>query len=182
MWLLPVALLFCLPQAFADEAKLVGLPAPAWLIAKPDWQNSPPLSVARLRGKVVLIRWWTAPTCPFCKASAPALNAFHKKYAGRGLQVVGFYHHKADTRLEPAQVKEWAADFGFKFPVAIDRDWRTLRRWWLDHDDKAWTSVSFLLDRKGVIRHIHPGGQYVEGDPAHASLQRAIETLLAEKD
>ena len=49
----------------------------------------------------------------------------------RGLEVVGFYHHKSDDRLRVEDVKKYARKFGFKFPVAIDPDWRTLRRWWL---------------------------------------------------
>ncbi|MSU41646.1 MAG: TlpA family protein disulfide reductase [Pedosphaera sp.] len=164
------------------QEKLLGSPAPAWLIGKADWQNAKPLKLEHLRGKAVLVRWWTAPGCHFCKASAPALNAFHEKFAARGLQVIGFYHHKSDAPLVPAQVKGWTTEFGFKFPVAIDQDWRTLRKWWLSHNERAWTSVTFLIDRKGIIRHIHPGGQYVEGDAAHAALSAAIEKLLAEKD
>ena len=46
--------------------------------------------------------------------------------------------------------------------------------------DTGWTSVTFLLDRRGVIRHVHPGGAYVEGDAAHAEMTAAIERLLAE--
>ena len=73
-----------------------------------------------------------------------------------------------------------AARFGFRFPVAIDREWRTLRAWWLSKTDYKFTSVSFLIDRRGVIRHIHSGGQYRSGDPEHAQLQAAIEKLLDE--
>jgi len=54
------------------------------------------------------------------------------------------------------------------------------RAWWLDGHDRSWTSVTFLLDREGAIRNIHPGGQYLEGDEAHARLEAAIERLLAE--
>ena len=62
--------------------------------------------------------------------------------------------------------------------LAIDPDWRTLRRWWLDRADSGWTSVSFLLDREGVIRWIHPGGEYVEGDPDFAELEAEVRRLL----
>ncbi|HUG36776.1 MAG TPA: hypothetical protein VML54_07485, partial [Candidatus Limnocylindrales bacterium] len=74
----------------------------------------------------------------------------------------------------------WADELGFEFPVAIDAGWRTLRAWWLDGRPRAWTSVSFLLDRQGVIRHVHPGGQYVQGGAEHAALEAAIERLLAQ--
>jgi hypothetical protein len=63
-----------------------------------------------------------------------------------------------------------------------------LRRWWLDGGDRQFTSVSFLLDRRGIVRWIHPGGEYHESDaPAHArcdadysELRRMVEELLAE--
>ncbi|MHB8522794.1 MAG: peroxiredoxin family protein [Limisphaerales bacterium] len=157
---------------------LIGAAAPAWDVT--HWINSPALRLADLRGKVVLVRWWTAPDCPYCRATAPALNEFHEKYQARGLEVLGFYHHKSDQPLKARAVKEYARRFGFKFPVAIDAEWRTLRRWWLDTGDRPWTSVSFLIDRKGVIRFIHPGGQYVRGDPDYAVLKAKIEALLAE--
>jgi len=79
-------------------------------------------------------------------------------------------------------VKEFSVSLGFTFPVAIDREWITLRNWWLNKNPKArWTSVSFLIDRNGIIRYIHPGGQYVEGDDDYAMLKSRIEELLTEK-
>jgi hypothetical protein len=56
-----------------------------------------------------------------------------------------------------------------------------LRRWWLNHGEGNWTSVSFLIDRKGVIRHIHSGGEYVKGDKDYAKMKKQIEALLLEK-
>ena len=159
--------------------KLIGQPAPEWSLT--NWINSEPLDLKNLRGKVVLVRWWTAPDCPYCKATAPALNEFHKKYSERGLQVIGFYHHKSDAPLRVADVKTFSQNFGFKFPVAIDSDWKTLHRWGLDHGKENWTSVSFLIDRRGVIRHIHPGGEYVKGDKDYAAMKTKIEELLAKE-
>lgn len=66
--------------------------------------------------------------------------------------------------------------YRFTFPVAIDPEWRTLKRWWLDDSQHRWTSVSFLLDQAGVIRHIHPGGAYSEEDVQ--TLTSLIEELL----
>ena len=175
--------LFCLLATAAavhaaDGDDLLGTHAPP--LQLDAWLNSEPLTEKDLAGKVVLLRWWTAPQCPYCRATAPALNEFHEKYAPKGLLVIGVYHHKVSTPLTAGHVKTHAEKFGFKFPIATDPDWRTLKKWWLNSDDKRWTSVTFLLDRKGVIRHIHPGGQYVKGDPAHAALQSRIEQLLSE--
>jgi peroxiredoxin len=111
----------------------------------------------------------------------PALNEFHEQFKDRGLVVVGFYHHKASSPLEVGKVKRTVEEFDIKFPVAIDSRWQTLRRWWLDDHKRGWTSVSFLIDRKGLIRHIHPGGKYVKGDEAYKEMKAKIEELLKEK-
>ena len=158
---------------------LLGRNAPDWNGAV--WLNSEPLQLSQLAGKVVLIRWWTAPGCPYCRSSAPALNEFHEEYRERGLQVIGFYHHKSSAPLDPNAVKEYARRFGFEFPVAIDPNWQTLKEWWLQRGENQWTSVSFLLDRQGVVRHIHPGGQYVKGDRDYRGLKEKIEELLGQK-
>jgi peroxiredoxin len=158
--------------------KLLGTKPAEWQLE--DWLNCKPLKLEDLRGKVVLVRWWTAPDCPYCAATAPALNEFSKTYGDRGLQVIGVYHHKSSAPLTPGDVRVYAGKFGFRFPVAIDPDWRTLKQWWLDAGGGNWTSVSFLLDREGRIRHIHPGGQYVKGDADYDTMKRKIEELIAE--
>lgn len=165
--------LFRPPQ---EGAEIIGSQASEWSLK--HWMNSDPLSLGRLKGRVVLVRWWTAPECPFCHASAPALNEFHRLYADKGLVVVGIYHHKDTHPLNPREVEEWADRFGFQFPVAIDPKWQTLKRWWLQGKVRRWTSVSFLIDQEGVIRYIHPGGSYVKGDEAYSLLKSRIETLL----
>ncbi|HWF20016.1 MAG TPA: TlpA disulfide reductase family protein [Verrucomicrobiae bacterium] len=158
---------------------LIGTTPPEWHVT--HWMNSAPLKLGDLRGKVVLVRWWTAPECPYCRATAPALNEFYGNYHALGLEVLGFYHHKSPEPLEPDKVGKYAADFGFKFPLAIDADWKTLHQWWLDSQKRNFTSVSFLIDRHGVIRHIHPGGEYVKGDKDYLAMKAKIEELLAEK-
>ena len=170
-------LIVCWPAMGAE--RLIGTKAQPWQVT--NWLNSAPLDLKYLRGKVVLVRWWTAPDCPYCRATAPALNEFYEKYHAQGLEVIGFYHHKSSDPLKVEAVKQYSEKFGFKFPVAIDAEWATLHRWWLDSHARAWTSVSFLIDRKGLIRHIHSGGQYVAGDDDYAAMKGKIEQLLAEK-
>jgi peroxiredoxin len=178
------------PTAVAEEPKvdtakaiaaLTGTTPPEWQLER--WIGSAPKTLASTRGSVLMVRWWTAG-CPFCSTSAPALRHFDEVYGKRGLQVMGVYHHKEDTPFDPKVYEDTAKKYGFKFPLAFDPDWKTLESWLRDRDGKAvstgWTSVTFLLDKKGVIRHVHPGGQYVEGDPAYAEMQAAIERLLAE--
>ncbi|MEY4940291.1 MAG: hypothetical protein RIQ93_2026, partial [Verrucomicrobiota bacterium] len=98
-WTLLVALALGTVALRADES-LLGKKAPGWAVT--DWLNSAPVQLKDLAGKVVLVRWWTAPSCPYCKATAPALNEFHREYASRGLAVLGFYHHKSPTPLSVA--------------------------------------------------------------------------------
>ena len=157
-------------------SELIGTRAKEWELS--DWIGGEPRTLASLRGQVVLVRWWTAPDCPYCAASAEGLNELARKYAERGLVVIGVYHHKARTPLTREHVEAQAKRLGFGFPVAIDRDWKTLRHWWLDRTERGWTSVTFLIDREGVIRHIHPGGAYFPGEPGFAALEKAVRAAL----
>lgn len=174
----------------AAGADRVGVAAPAFNFD--TWINSEPLTVAGLRGRVVLVRWWT-DTCPFCASSAPALRALHEEYADEGLVVIGVFHPKAgrDDPLDVARVQRAVDAREFRFPVAIDWDWRnhTLKDWWLTGPKRPATSVTFLLDKHGVIRFVHPGMEYhdANGSEDHdvcasdMSLIRAsVKRLLAE--
>ena len=173
-------LLFVIGTGFvlADEGgqKLIGTKPPEWQVE--GWLNSPPLKLADLKGKVVLIRWWTAPGCPYCSATAPALNEFHEQYPG--LVVIGFYHHKSDQPLTPEHIAKQAERLGFKFPVAVDPEWQTLNKWWLDTGDRDFTSVSFLIDKTGRIQHIHPGGEYPKDSKDYQVMKAKIKELLKE--
>ena len=163
------------------DDSLVGVidqPAPPWQVSQ--WFNSPPLSLEGLRGKVVFVRWFTAPSCPFCSGTAPTLRTLHERYGAKGLAVVGMYHHKDDTPLDPKQVEGWIKHYGYRFPVAIDKDWTTLRKWWLDGHVRSYTSVSFLIDKAGVVRRVHLGGLIApEGDDI-AAINADVERLIAE--
>jgi peroxiredoxin len=159
--------------------ELLGKKLSEWYVA--DWHNSKPLKLKDLEGKVILVRWWTGNGCPLCEATAPALNELHDAYRDRGLVVLGFYHNKTSKPLVPGDVKDAVDRFKFQFPVAVDHDWKTLKDWWLGNSNRKWTSVSFLIDRKGTVRHIHPGGTYAKGDAEYRELRAKIEELLKEK-
>lgn len=164
----------------------VGQPAPAW--GELEWIGSEPLRLEDLRGRVVLIRFWT-DTCPFCRATAPALVEIDRDYRERGVTVIGMYHPKprGSTR-STAEVAEVVAEHGWRFPVAVDPRWEVLDAFWLAHRSRDYTSVSFVLDRDGVIRYVHPGPEYHPGGPPeheacrrdHAEVRAALEALLAE--
>ncbi len=170
----------------AAGAELIGTRALGWEGA--EWLNTEPLRLEDQRGKVVLIRWWT-DSCPYCSRSAPALNELHARYARLGLIVIGMYHPKPiDQPVIASEIREAARERGYGFPIAIDRTWSVLRHWWLDGGTRSATSVSFLIDRRGVIRHIHPGPAFhrevVRGDEQprrdFVELARMIDHVLDE--
>ncbi len=162
-------------MVFADErTELIGTEAKEWKVI--EWINSKPLTVPGLRGKVVLVRWWTGPDCPFCASSAPYLNDWYQKYHKKGLAVIGFYHHKSAVPLSVGRVRRLAEQFEFEFPIAIDPEWQTLKRWWLNDPSRQWTSVSFLIDPEGMIRYIHPGGSYTQEEAQ--TIEAMIQELL----
>lgn len=176
-------------HAVADDpdsgTEMIGQPAPAWTFTR--WIG-PPLSLASLRGKVVLVRWWTEG-CHFCAATLPEIEALRTAHADQGLVVVGVFHPKPPREVSDKHIVALAKKLGFRGPIAVDRDWKTLERYWLDADpDRNWTSVSFLIDRQGLIRWVHGGGEYHRSDdPAHArcvvqyrELEKALAAALAE--
>src|SRR6185369_17681584 len=167
-------------------AELIGRPAPAWTFTR--WVRGPARSLRDLRGKVVLVRWWTED-CRFCRSTLPVLERLQREH-GSDLVVVGVFHAKPEPReVSDRRILAVAHQLGFSGPIAFDRDWRTLNRYWLSgNPDRSWTSVSFLIDREGVIRWVHGGGEYhPSDDPRHQrcelefeGLERALGRALAE--
>lgn len=154
------------------------------------WLHSSPLEMDALRGKVVLIRWWTEG-CPFCIATAPSLRELDRKYGHRGLQVIGIFHPKPAGDWSVERMQAASERLGLSFPVALDGDWTALRRWWPDLERRGWTSVSFVVDKAGIIRYVHPGGEFHQRQPGqdaqhpqcereYSNIDRLIQRLLAE--
>jgi peroxiredoxin len=169
-----------------SPAELLDRPARAWSFDR--WVDTPPLTLAGLRGKVVLVRWFNTG-CRYCGNTLPTLETLQRRYGDRGLVVIGVFHPKPPHPVSDAFVLRTARKLGFTGPLAVDEQWTTLNRWWLaNHPDRNWTSVSFLIDREGVVRWAHGGGEYHESrDPRHAAcelrlrdLERTIERLLGD--
>jgi peroxiredoxin len=173
------------PQPREGQDRL-GAEAPEFRLQ--SWINSSPLEIGQLRGKVLLIRWWT-DTCDLCAATAPSLRKLQEEYGNRGLRVIGIFHPKPAGDWNVDRMQRAATRLGFSFPVALDGDWGALKRWWLDGSRREYTSVSFIVDKHGVIRYVHPGGEYHESHGAanHAvceadfkTIERTIANLLSE--
>jgi len=165
----------------SEGAELIGTAAPPWRGLQ--WIQGGPLRLEDLMGKVVLVRFWLVG-CHYCLHSAPALNEFYEKYQKKGLVVVGIHHPKSSRTRDPEVVRSAVGLLGFKFPIALDNGWDALRSYWLNGGKRSFTSVSFLIDKSGVIRFVHDGGEYyrsksdAKANSAYEAIDKKISELL----
>ena len=152
------------------------------------WLNTTGDEPVKIKGKVTLVRWWT-DTCPFCRGSLPAIEKLRNEYGRRGFQSVAVYHAKPPRPMKRETILRSAQDFGYRGPVASDQDWETLKRLYLSTGRRSATSVSFLLDRQGIVRFVHPGPEFRPSEKAaetqlnqdYEDIKAAIEALLGQK-
>jgi cytochrome c biogenesis protein CcdA/thiol-disulfide isomerase/thioredoxin len=132
------------------------------------WLNSPPLTTEGLRGKVVLVDFWTY-SCINCLRSIPYVRAWAEKYKDQGLVVIGVHAPEFAFEQKIDNVKKAVADLGIEYPVAIDNDYAI----WRAFGNEYWPA-HYFIDARGRIRHHHFGeGEYDESE-------RVIQQLLAE--
>ena len=129
------------------------------------WLNSPPLTREQLRGKVVLIDFWTY-SCINCIRSVPYVRAWAERYKEKGLVVIGVHAPEFAFERDPANVRKAVGDLGIRYPVALDNNlaiWRAFNnRYWPAH---------YLADAEGRIRYHHFGeGRTDETEAAIRSL------------
>ena len=132
------------------------------------WLNSPPLTPAGLRGKVVLASFWTY-TCINWLRQLPYLRAWAAKYSGHGLVVIGAHTPEFSFEHDPGNVRQAVQDMQITYPVAIDNNYGV----WQAFDNHYWPALYFA-DAQGRIRHHHFG----EGEYARSEM--VIQQLLAE--
>jgi cytochrome c biogenesis protein CcdA/thiol-disulfide isomerase/thioredoxin len=132
------------------------------------WVNSAPLSRESLRGKVVLIDFWTY-SCINCLRALPYVEAWSEKYKAAGLVVIGVHTPEFAFEKEQSNVQKAVRDLKVNYAVAIDSDYKI----WQAFNNQYWPA-HFFIDGKGRIRYHHFGeGEYVESE-------RAIQQLLKE--
>jgi peroxiredoxin len=159
----------------AEGRELIGTRAPE--LVGLEWVQGGPLRLADLKGKAVLLRFWTAG-CPYCTRSLPDLARLAERDAARGLVVLAIHHPKSEAGRDLAAVREAARALAPHLPVAQDAEWQTLRAYGVGSAFQAYTSVSVLVGPDGVIRWVHEGGELRQGSPAFDDLERTLEQLL----
>jgi thiol-disulfide isomerase/thioredoxin len=133
-----------------------------------EWLNSPPLTEAGLRGKVVLIDFWTY-TCINWLRTEPYIRAWAEKYKDHGLVVIGVHSPEFPFEKNLDNVRRAVTDMNIVYPVAVDNDMAI----WGGFDNNYWPAL-YLVDGEGRIRY----HQFGEG--GYAESERAIQQLLTE--
>ena len=133
-----------------------------------EWLNSPPLSSESLRGKVVLIDFWTY-SCINCLRTLPYLKAWYERYKDRGLVIIGVHAPEFAFEKDEANVRRAVQELGVRYPVAIDNNYAI----WRAFNNEYWPA-HYFIDAAGRIRGHHFGeGSYEESE-------QLIRTLLDE--
>ena len=135
-----------------------------------QWLNSEPLSMAQLKGKVVLVNFWTFG-CINCLHTLPHVKAWAAKYADQGFVVIGVHSPEFAFEKDRDNVKNAVADLGISFPVALDNDFTI----WRQFNNRYWPA-QYLIDADGQVRFHH------FGEGAYDQSEQAIRQLIAERD
>jgi cytochrome c biogenesis protein CcdA/thiol-disulfide isomerase/thioredoxin len=133
-----------------------------------QWLNSPPLTAQALKGKVVLVDFWTY-SCINCLRTLPYVKAWAEKYRDQGLVVIGVHAPEFAFERDVGNVTKAMKDLGINYPVAIDNDYKI----WRAFNNEYWPA-HYFADAQGRIRYHHFG----EGD--YAESERVIQQLLRE--
>lgn len=129
------------------------------------WINTPPLTMEQLKGKVVLIDFWTY-SCINCLRTIPYLKNWDEAYKNKGLVIIGVHTPEFEFEKDLSNVKKAVESLGIKYPVAIDNHYET----WNAYHNQYWPA-HYLIDQNGNIRMVHFGeGAYVETENAIRAL------------
>jgi thiol-disulfide isomerase/thioredoxin len=131
------------------------------------WINSEPLTMSQLRGKVVLVEFWTY-SCINCIRVMPHVSQWHERYKEQGLVVVGVHTPENEFEKLPENVLSAVQRFGIEYPVAEDNGYQT----WNAYNNHFWPAL-YLIDREGRVAYHHFG----EGE--YAQTEARIQQLLA---
>ena len=151
--------------SMAEETKAATAPE----ITSGQWINSEPLTLKSLRGRVVLIDFWTF-ACYNCRNTLPSLKKWDAQYRDKGLTIIGVHTPELDFERDINQLRREVAALGIKYPVVTDQDYST----WKAYGVEAWPTV-FVLDKQGRVRWSHVGEGYYD------ETEEVIKKLLGEQ-
>jgi thiol-disulfide isomerase/thioredoxin len=132
------------------------------------WINAEPQSLAALRGRVVVVNFWTFG-CHNCRNTLPFVSQWHRRFADRGLVILGIHTPELSFERPHAAVEAAVRAQDIQYPVAVDGSSKT----WNAYGNRYWPAFYFV-DKRGVIRHVR------FGEGGYAESERWIERLLAE--
>jgi len=133
-----------------------------------NWINSDPLTIEQLRGKVVLVDFWTY-TCVNCIRTFPFLREWNTRYADKGLVILGIHTPEFEFEKDYNNVVRATLEHDIVWPVAQDNDFKT----WINFSNRFWPA-KYLIDKNGVVRYTH------FGEGSYAETERKIQELLIE--
>jgi thiol-disulfide isomerase/thioredoxin len=146
-----------LPNLAADTLIAADRATAAPEFAKGVWINSDPLTLDKLRGRVVLVEFWTFG-CYNCRNTLPSVKEWDVKYRERGLTIVGVHTPETDSEYSIENVRREVPSLGIKYAVVTDNDYQT----WKAYGVEAWPTI-LIIDKHGRIRWLHVGeGRYDE--------------------
>jgi cytochrome c biogenesis protein CcdA/thiol-disulfide isomerase/thioredoxin len=134
-----------------------------------QWFNSNGESLENLKGKVVLVDFWTY-SCINCQRTLPYITKLYDTYKDKGLVVLGLHAPEFQFEKVPANVQKAVTENKINYPVGLDNDFKT----WNAYENQFWPA-SYLIDKEGKIRRTHFG----EGE--YAETEKAVRFLLDEK-
>ena len=139
-----------------------------------SWLNTTPLKLADLRGRVVVVHFWTNG-CINCTRNYATYKTWQEKYDGRKLTIVGVHTPEFDREAPAERVRARAKANGLKFPIVLDDKARIWKAW----GNRYWPTV-YLIDRKGRVRYRWEGELHLDTATGRRFAQH-IDELLAEK-
>ncbi len=157
-----------LSDPVASEPETVAAKAMPSLAGATQWLNSPPLTSESLRGKVVLVDFWTY-SCINCLRTLPYLKAWNEKYRDQGLVIIGVHAPEFAFEKDQRNVEQAIRDLGITYPVAMDNRFAI----WNAYKNQYWPA-HYLIDAEGKIREQH------SGEGAYQETEQMIQTLLRE--
>jgi thiol-disulfide isomerase/thioredoxin len=131
-----------------------------------EWLNGSPLTIASIKGQVVLVQFWTF-SCINCQRTLPYIVQWHQKYAAQGLKVIGVHTPEFGYERDANNVQQALRKHQITYPVPLDNAYKT----WNAYSNQYWPNL-YLADRQGILRYSH------SGEGAYDTTEQTIRRFL----